>query len=67
MPSISSFLKKIDIFGFQVSLNFNRKSSVHNTVIGGFFTFLIGGLIAFLGYKNLQLMFNYDNPSISIV
>ena len=50
MVSLSKILKQIDIFGFQVSLNFNRQGSVHNTVIGGFFTLMVGGLIAYLGY-----------------
>ena len=67
MPSISKILKQIDIFGFQVSLNFNRKGSVHNTAIGGFFSLMIGGLISYLGYTNLLLMFTFSNPSLSIV
>ena len=67
MPSISKILKQIDIFGFQVSLNFNIQGSVHNTAIGGFFTLMIVGLMAYLGYTNLELMFTFDNPSLSIV
>ena len=53
MPSISKILKQVDIFGFQVSLNFNRQGSVHNTAIGGIFSLMIGGLISYLGYTNL--------------
>ena len=67
MPSISKILKQVDIFGFQVSLNFNRQGSVHNTAIGGFFSLMIGGLISYLGYTNLELMFKFNNPSLSIV
>ena len=67
MPSISKILKQIDIFGLQVSLNFNRHGSVHNTVIGGFFTLMIVGLISYLGYTNLYLMFTFNNPSLSII
>jgi hypothetical protein len=53
MPSIFKILKQVDIFGFQVSLNFNKQGSVHNTAIGGFFSLMIGGLISYLGYTNL--------------
>ena len=67
MPSISKILKGIDVFGYQVSLNFNRQGNVHNTCIGGFFSMLIGILIAYLGFTNLKLMFTHDNPSLSIV
>ena len=67
MPSLSKILKGIDIFGFQVSLNFNRQGNVHSTCIGGFFTMLIVILIAYLGYTNLLLMFTYTNPSLSVV
>ena len=67
MPSISKILKQVDIFGYQVSLNFNRQGSVHNTAIGGFFSLMIGGLIAYLGYSNLELMFNKKSPSLGVV
>ena len=67
MPLISKILKQIDIFGFQVSLNFNRQGSVHNTAIGGFFTLMIVGLISYLGYTNFWLMFTFSNPSLSII
>jgi hypothetical protein len=40
---------------------------MHNTSIGGFFSLLIGILIAYLGYTNLYLMFTYTNPSLNVV
>ena len=64
---INKLFKQIDIFGHQVSFNFNRKGSLHNTSIGGFFTLFIIGLISYLGITNLQLMFGLSNPSLSVV
>ena len=40
---------------------------MHNTSIGGFFSLMIGILIAYLGITNLYLMFTYTNPSLSVV
>jgi hypothetical protein len=50
MTSLSKLLKQIDIYGYQVNLNFNRQGSFHNTVIGGVFSLLTAILIAILGF-----------------
>ena len=40
---------------------------MHNTSTGGFFSLMIGIIIAYLGYTNLYLMFTYTNPTLSVV
>ena len=36
-----------DLFGFMVQLNFNKKGSSHNTLIGGIMSLLIKGTMLF--------------------
>ena len=62
MPLLSKFLKKIDIYGHNVGLNFDRQGQLHTTAVGGFFSLLIGILISYLAYTNLVLMFTFNNP-----
>ena len=41
-------LKKFDIFGHQVTINFNRKGNTHNTAIGGLLSIIIQLMFLFL-------------------
>ena len=47
MGKISRFLKSQDIFGHHVELNFNRKGSTHNTVLGGCASILVKAAMLF--------------------
>jgi hypothetical protein len=57
MKELGKIFKTIDIFGHSVSLNFNKKGPTHSTLIGGFSSLMIAGLLAYLSIINLRLMF----------
>lgn len=62
-----SFLKNRDIFGHQISMNFDNKNPTHNTLIGGLFTqltyFMIVGILVF---KTIRVV-TYENPDLSSI
>ena len=48
---IAETIKDIDMFGHPIELNFNKKGSTHNTVVGGFFSIYIRMFLLFyVGY-----------------
>jgi hypothetical protein len=66
MNQISSFVKKRDLFGHIIQLNFNQKGSSHNTVIGGATSIIIKAFMAFFIWVNLEkLVFNLDDKNTS--
>ena len=44
---LKSFIRKSDLFGHVIQLNFNQQGSSHQTVIGGYVSILI---YAFMGF-----------------
>ena len=56
---ILKMLKKIDIYGYQVNFNFDKKGTQYPSLIGGLFTLCIIGLMGYLALYNFYLMFTY--------
>jgi hypothetical protein len=57
MKRIKYTVKNMDIFGYMVSLNFNREGTMFKTVFGGFLSILyIILLILFTGLKINDLL-----------
>ena len=57
--SFKSIMKKMrdqDLFGHQVSLNFNKRGPRHKTYIGGFFSLFVKGIIYFYVILTLKEM-----------
>ena len=55
-------LKKIDLFGHEMRLNFNQKGGTHATYIGGFCSiFLYGFFIFFISLKAVTLLNRGDD------
>lgn len=60
-------LKKIDLFGHTMTLNFNQKGRTHTTYIGGFCSiFLYAFFIFFISRKSLQLL-NREEDKLGIM
>ena len=62
------FIKSQDLFGHEVSLNFNKKGSSHNTIIGGAVSVLVKAFMAFytvLLVKTMVLYQKNNNQSIT--
>ena len=56
MKSILKGIKKIDLFGYKIEINFNRKGSNHRTIFGGCLSILYAIVIlafAILGFTNI--------------
>ena len=58
---VEEHLKKVDIFGHPIDLNFNQNGSRHKTVVGGFFSIFIKGALLFVTIIILRRMFIYDD------
>jgi hypothetical protein len=57
-----SILKRIDIFGHQIALNFERNGNKHVTTIGGIAS--VGIAMALFGYFiNLYVLLMNHNPT----
>ena len=56
MDKLRKIIKKIDIFGYPVNLNFNKKSNFHNTILGGIFSILLFVfMIAYFTYGQFKI------------
>ena len=47
MSNLKSYIKKLDLFGFPITLKFNKKGDIHKSLFGGilsiiFYIFIIG-------------------------
>ena len=47
MTSLQSLIKKVDLFGFPITLKFNKKGDTHKSLLGGilsviFYIFILG-------------------------
>ena len=65
---ISSKVKEQDLFGHQVSFNFNEKGDTHNTLIGGICSLIIKiGMLAYITVNVIKLVtFNGDEVGMSV-
>jgi len=60
-----NFIRNIDGYGYEMSLNFNRKGNAHQTVFGGLITIVIYTvLIVYTVFLNIQV-FTYDKDSLT--
>ncbi len=55
---MNDLIKKADMFGWEVNLNFDQKGEYHNTILGGLFSILLNILILIYGGMRLNVMFN---------
>ena len=60
---MQDFLKDQDLFGHPVELNFNKRGSQHNTVLGGIVSIVVKALmVAYVGLLfNRMLIYGDDS------
>ena len=67
---LKGYLKSIrnkDLFGYYISLNFNKKGHTHKTLIGGFFSLIVKFIIyGYVGVTMKQMLFLEENKNESI-
>jgi hypothetical protein len=61
---IGETMKDIDMFGHPIELNFDKKGSTHNTVVGGFFSIYIRLFLTFYVSYIFYQMFTYGNDTV---
>ena len=54
------FIKSQDLFGHEVSLNFNKKGSSHNTLVGGVVSVLVKAFMVFYTGLLVKTMVLYE-------
>lgn len=64
MNKLSSSIRDIDMFGHPIELNFNKKGSTHNTVVGGFFSIFIKSFLLFYVIYIFYQMFTFGNDVV---
>ena len=47
MINLQNTLKNLDMFGYEVHLNFDKRSNLHSTIIGGVFTTIMYFIMIF--------------------
>jgi len=67
---VFSYFKGIrdkDLFGHNVTLNFNKRGSTHKTLIGGFFSIIVKTIIyGYVGLTMKQMLFLEENKNVTI-
>ena len=63
--SLSKYITNHDLFGHKIELNFNRKGSSHNTLIGGVVSVLIKVTIVFYIYLLTKKLINKEDDKNS--
>ena len=63
---IRKVIKNFDIFGYKVNINFDKKSEVHRTIVGGIISILLGifYIIYFGLLLNKMITHGEDNDTI---
>ena len=60
--TIANFIARRDFFGHQIQLNFNKRGSAHNTVLGGLVSILIQAImLAYLALLVKKLYLNEED------
>ena len=63
---LKQFLKNRDLFGHQISLNFNQQGDKHRTVVGGLVSILIKFLYyLYMAYLLHKMVHNEDDRTFS--
>ncbi len=65
MKKISNLIKYVDIFGHGVNLNYNKKGSTVNTVLGGFLSLALGISCFYLFYQAFGDMLQHKDPQLN--
>lgn len=65
--AVARFLKRRDIFGHHIALNFDDENSTHRTPIGGLVSCIIYGVILAMIVSKIQRVVTYDNPDLNTV
>ena len=64
---LKGYLKSIrnkDLFGYYISLNFNKRGHTHKTLIGGFFSLIVKFIIyGYVGVTMKQMLFLEENKN----
>ena len=61
-------IKQIDMYGHPVKLNFDKKSDIHKTWIGGFFSIIINIMLSIYVFINLKkLILKEQNHNLEIM
>ena len=58
---IEEYIKKIDMFGHPIELNFNQSGSRHKTAVGGFFSLFLKGTLLYFSIIIINRMFTFDD------
>ena len=66
MVNIKNHIKNHDLFGYRVDLNFNKRGHSHQTIIGGFISLLLKGLIILYVWYLYSKMVGYKENYIDI-
>ena len=61
MSSFQTYIKTHDLFGHKIELNFNKKGSSHNTLIGGVFSILIKMVMLIYIYLLVKKLVNNED------
>ena len=67
MSSLKAYIKTHDLFGHKIELNFNRKGSSHNTIIGGAMSILIKVIMTTYIFLLVKKLINNEDDQISSV
>ena len=65
LKSINKKIKSHDLFGHQVTLNFNQNGDTHTTLVGGFFSIIIKAAMTVYIMINVIKLINYDGDTIN--
>ena len=57
-------LKQLDLFGHRLNLSFHRQDAVHNTLAGGFLSFLVITIMMIITYDKTKQMLFHENDNI---
>ena len=64
MKNIKTAIKKQDLFGHVINLNFNQKGDSHKTIIGGLASILVKIIMAIYIYLSFEkLIFKLDDKN----
>jgi hypothetical protein len=64
---VNEFLKRRDIFGHHIALNFDNENPTHRTWVGGIFSLIIYGLIISMIISKAVRIVTYDNPDLNTI
>lgn len=61
MEKLTEIIKGGDMFGHTINLNFNKEGETHNTLLGGFFSFLIRITMSIYVIVNFKKMILFED------